>query len=77
MTVIDLLDALTELCTEVTADMRLPVRQDNSGAEAVQRAPLVFKMDLPKKAVLSRTCRWLTQTSSERRPVLFLRAGNK
>ncbi len=50
MTVIDLLDALTELCTEVTADMRLPVRQDNSGAEAVQRAPLVFKMDLPKKA---------------------------
>lgn len=49
MTVIDLLDALSRLCEECLSDMRLPVRPERQGEQAEYRAPIVFKMDLPKK----------------------------
>ena len=48
-TPIDLLDALSELCGKCTKDLFLPVCPDKPGCESKERAPVIFKMDVPKK----------------------------
>ncbi len=48
-TSIDLLDALCDLCSEVTKHLVLPVKPERPGGEAYERRPKVYKMDLPKK----------------------------
>lgn len=48
-TPIDLLNALCELCGDATKDIALPVRPEKAGAESSERAPKIYRMDIPKK----------------------------
>lgn len=54
MTPIDLLDALADFCEDKTADMKLETSH-RRGEPVRYRAPIVYRMDVPKKEDEERT----------------------